>query len=678
MNDHRTITFGDYVVDLDSGMVFRGDREIQLRPKSFAVLTYLAERPGQLVSKDELMTAIWDGVVVTDGALTQCILDIRRALGDSGVIRTVPRRGYIFAFPTEGPSTGETVRSDSRGARRPGPVRLAALSVALGTAVIAVVLFLSSSPEKSHDSTLAVLAFQDLTSTADRAYLAEGLAEEILNKLAQVRGLQLVSRTSSFSLDGAQGGARSIGQQLGATHLLEGSVRVENGRMRVIARLVDADSGYESWAGDFNAEESDLITIQETIAASIAYELRGELVPADVSAAIEISTDDPVAYDLYLQAKELLRNRRDISGIDRALAKLDEALIRAPLFAEAEAAKCEAYRTKLNQTRDYDYLDPAIRACRRAIDLRPQLLEARIALGRLLDRTGQDELARRVLTETVDRHPNSAQGHWALAETFFALDDVESARQHFEKALELDPSSPNVLGGHARFLSRVESLDSALPFFERAIAAAPRDSKYRIDLGVALLYAGRFMAAAETFEQAIPYDEDTGIALNNAGGSYYLAGQYGQANELFRDAAAANDKDFAFWGNLGDTCRHWEGCSDDPSHYYLRALELLEVELAIKPNDPELLAVSGQYLMRLGRVEEGRSAIQRALSERPGAKTVLDAALGYAAIGETGRASELTRQAIALGYPEVFARALPDLGSLPVFANAQSEQETGE
>jgi len=678
VSDHRTIAFGEYVLDLDSGMVFRGGGEIQLRPKSFAVLTYLAERPGQMVSKDELMNAIWGEVVVTDGALTQCILDIRRALDDSEIIRTVPRRGYIFGSPTEVSPAGDGIDADTQGSRRLSPVRLAVLSAVLGTVVIVAVLLLSTFPEDSNDSTLAVLAFRDLTSTADRAYLAEGLAEEILNKLAQVPGLQLVSRTSSFSLADVQGGAQRIGQKLGATHLLEGSVRVEDGRMRVIARLVDAGSGYESWAGDFDAEESNLIAIQETIAASIAYELQAELLPADVSAAVEISTDDPVAYDLYLQAKELLRNRRDVSGMDHALAKLDEALIRAPLFAEAEAAKCEAYRTKLNQTRDSDYLDPAIRACRRATDLQPQLLEARIALGRLLDRTGQDELARRVLTEAIDRHPNSAQAHWALAETLFSLGAMDLASQHFEQAVELDPSSPNALGGHARFLARADSLDSALPFFERAIAAAPKDSKYRIDLGVALLYAGRFMAAAETFEQAIPYDEDTGIALNNAGGSYYLAGQYGRAYEMFRDAAAANDKDFAFWGNLGDTCRHWEQCSEDSSQYYRRALELLEVELTIKPNDSELLAVSGQYLMRLGRVEEGRSTLQRALSEKPGAKAVLDAALGYAAIGATDRASELTRQAIALGYPEVFARALPDLGSLSVFANAQSEQETGQ
>ncbi len=674
---HRTIAFGEYVVDLDCGMLYHGEREIQLRPKSFAVLTYLAERPGQLVSKDELISAIWRDVVVTEGSLTQCIVDIRRALGDRGIVRTVPRRGYLFEAATT-PSSNPASAADRSKRARIHSRRLAVMTTAFGAALIAVVFAVSHAPEVPRDSTLAVLAFRDLTSTADRGYLAKGLAEEILNKLAQVPSLQLVSRTSSFSMAESESGTRSIGRQLGATHLLEGSVRVEDGKVRVIAQLVDADSGYELWAGDFDAEESDLITIQETIAAAIAYELRTELLPSDISMAIEVSTDDPVAYDLYLQAKELLRHTRDVTEVDKALARLDEALTRAPLFAEAEAAKCEAYRRKLNQTRDSSFLDPAIRACRRATDLQPQLLEARIALGRLLDRTGQYELARAVLSETITRHPTSSEAHWALAETLFSQNALDLAGQHFERAVELDPSSPKALGGQAKFLARTDSLDTALPLFDRAIAAAPDDAKYRIDLGVALLYTGRFREAAEAFEQAIPYDKDSGVALNNAGGSYYLAGRYGRAHALFRDAAQANEKDFAFWGNLGDTCRHWHGCDDDPPYFYRRALELLEVELGVRPDDPELLAVSGQYLLRVGRIDEGRGAIRRALSNRPSAKAVLDAALGYAAIGMTDRASESAQQAIELGYPAVFVRALPELASLPAVASAQGRQETRE
>ncbi len=673
-SDHRTIAFGEHVVDFDSGMLYHGQQEVPLRPKSFAVLTYLAERPGQLVTKDELMAAIWPDVVVTEGALTQCIIDVRRALGDREIIRTVPRRGFLFeATASEQDSSVSESRKRWSWSGRRG---LAIFTVALIAFSLLIFAFIWRFWEVPRDSTLAVLAFKDLTSTADRAYLAEGLAEEILNKLAQVPRLQLVSRTSSFSRTGVGSDSRSIGRRLGASHLLEGSVRVEDGKVRVIAQLVDVDSGYELWAGDFDAEESNLITIQESIAAAIAYELRTELLPSDISAAVEISTDDPVAYDLYLQARNLLRDTRDVEQIDRALARLDDALTRAPLFAEAEAAKCQAYRRKLNQTRDSAYLDPAIRACRRATDLRPQLLDAQVALGRLLDRTGQYDLAASLLSDTVSRHPASAQAHWALAETLVALGDVDAAGQHFQQAVLLEPNSADALGGYAKFLARTASLDEALPMFDRAIQAAPEDPKYRIDLGVALLYAGRFAQAAEVFEATIPYDQDSGIALNNAGGSYYLAGRYSRAHALFSDALAVNEMDFAFWGNLGDTCRHWHQCTEDPSAFYRRALELLEAELAVRPNDPELLAVSGQYLLRLGELDEGRASLQRALSDRASAKATLDAALGYAAIGMTDRASELVEQAIELGYPEVFARALPDLESLPVFTRAQGRQET--
>jgi len=672
--DHRSITFGEHVVDLDSGMLYRGEREVPLRPKSFAVLTYLAERPGRLVSKDELLDAVWGDVIVTDGALTQCIIDVRRALGDPGIIRNVPRRGYLLELP-------ERSEADSGAAGDRfwlAGHRLGILAAAIGLVALLAILVVPFDWRQDHDSTLAVLAFADLTSTGDRAYLADGLAEEILNKLAQVPSLQLVSRTSSLGRGASGGDTREIGRQLGATHLLEGSVRAEDGKVRVIARLVDVGTGFERWAGDFDAEQSDLITIQETIAAAIASELRAELAPGDLSAAVEVSIDDPVAYDLYLQARELLRGKRETAVVTTALSKLDDALTRAPLFAEAEAAKCEAYRRQLNLTRDPAYLDHALRACRRATDLQPQLLEAQIALGRLLDRTGQYELARGRLSETISRYPASADAHWALAETLYSLNETELARRHFERAVEIDPSNANALGGHARFLGRIVSLDAALPYFRRAIEAAPEDSKYRIDLGVALLYEGRFGEAAKAFEQAIPFDGDAGVALNNAGGSYYLAGNYARAYPLFLDAASANNDDFAFWGNLADTCRHWPGCDENPSEYYRRALDLVESELAVRPNDPELLAVLGQYLLRLGELERGRTALERALSDQPGAKAVLDAALGFAAIGMSDRASELARQAVSLGYPEVFVRALPDLESLPGLASAQRDSEAGK
>ncbi len=674
-DSHRTIVFGENVLDLDRGVLYHDNEEIALRPKSFAVLTYLAEHPDQLISKDILMANIWPDVIVTEGALTQCIIEIRKALNDRDIIRTVPRRGYVF-----NPSMAPSDKAHEANHRKQNSwLRVFSLAIlVLGAAVATVILIQKRSDTHTvpRNSTLAVLNFKDLTPAPDRAYLAEGLTEEILNKLAQVPSLTVVSKTSAFSVPDAGSSTTEIGRLLGATHLLEGSVRVADGKVRVIAQLVDSDSGYELWAGDFNVEETDLITLQETIAAAIASTLRSELLPADIASAISVSIEDPVAYDLYLQAKELLRQTRDTAEVIIALAKIDEALTRAPLFAEAEAAKCEAYRRQLNLTRDEAYMKAAIKSCRRAIDLQPQLIEAQISLGRLLDRAGQYPLARTRLTTAIEQHPTSAKAHWALAETLYRQGEIDTSRQHFEQAIKLDPASPDALGGYARFLEKTGSLDAALPLFERAIAAAPKDSKHRVDLGVALMYAGRFAAAAEVLEAAIPYDEDAGIALNAAGASHYLAGNYARAYAMFEDAATANHNNYAFWGNLGDACRHWPGCTHDPLEYYRRALTLLKQEIAVSPDDPELLAVTGQYLLRLGKIEQGRQSIQRALSQQPTAKALLDASLGLIAIDMTEQASELLGQAIASGYPEAFARALPELQSLPIFTTGTSTTKT--
>ncbi len=190
MVSSETVSFDVYTLDLMRCALLRGGETIGLRPKAFDVLRYLVEHEGRLVSKEELVEAVWRGISVTDDSVVQCVKDIREALSDDNhrIIQTVPRRGYLFAA-------------------RVGPL------------------------------SIAVLPFADLSGDSENSeYLGDGLAEELINTLTQIPGLKVTSRSSSFRFRGKAQDIRSIGKVLNVSTILEGSVRRAGDQLRITAQ----------------------------------------------------------------------------------------------------------------------------------------------------------------------------------------------------------------------------------------------------------------------------------------------------------------------------------------------------------------------------------------------------------------------------------------------------------
>jgi TolB-like protein/DNA-binding winged helix-turn-helix (wHTH) protein len=249
------LKFGPFVLDRQRSAVFQNGTDLGLRPKTFDVLHYLASHPGEVINKDELMSAVWGDTVVTEDSITQCVVEIRRAMGSThrGLLRTVPRRGYLF--------DAEVVSAQPHGrasiAVAP-PARnwksAAAVTLLLASLVLALAFVLL--PERSPDTAqpdeivtrpvIAVLPFVDLTRDQNHAWLGDGIAEEILNLLAQSRELVVIARTSSFALRDQGLDIPAIAQRLGADFVLEGSVRDDQQDLRFTAQLVEASTN--EWA----------------------------------------------------------------------------------------------------------------------------------------------------------------------------------------------------------------------------------------------------------------------------------------------------------------------------------------------------------------------------------------------------------------------------------------------
>ena len=272
------VSFGEFVLDLDSRELRRGAEPVRLSPKAFQLLEILVTNRPKALSKADLQDRLWPNTFVVEKNLANLVSEIRQVLGDSpssGFIRTVPRYGYAFH---------ETILEDHEPtlAPRPAPDRRRAV-LALGgvalvvIAAIAAVSLLVARPRVPARIMLVVLPFQNLTGDPDQEYLCDGLTEEMI---AQLGGLEpsrlgVIARTSAMQYKNTSKRADEIGRELGVDFLLETSVRRTGDRIRIAAQLIDVESQTHMWAEQHEHEMRDILELQRDIAAAITRRISG-------------------------------------------------------------------------------------------------------------------------------------------------------------------------------------------------------------------------------------------------------------------------------------------------------------------------------------------------------------------------------------------------------------------
>ena len=315
-------TLGPWTVLPLESRLHDGEDSRRVQPKSMDVLLCLAEARGEVVERDELLRQVWGDRAVTDEPLTRCIGELRRALGDSSAerayIETIPKRGYRLMKPAEplAPPPPEPERADEPPAS-PVPVsRTRKVLVALGLLLLAVLLEVSIErslePGPSEEEpapiaadiverSIAVLPFTDMSATQDQEYMGDGVAEELLNLLARIRDLRVISRSSTFSLKGSQIDIREVARRFGVAYVLEGSVRTSGDRIRITAQLIDGLTDTHIWSEEYERELDDVFAIQDEIAAAVVGKLQITLLGEPPRSR----PTDPRAYAVFLQARAL-------------------------------------------------------------------------------------------------------------------------------------------------------------------------------------------------------------------------------------------------------------------------------------------------------------------------------------------------------------------------------------
>jgi len=453
--------FEGFTLDLASRrLVGAGGAEILLRPRVFDLLAFLVSNPGELLDKHALLAEIWPDIRADENNLNQAISVLRGALGEDAhkprLIATVPRRGYQFVASVRavdaslGAQTSVREPADPLGHPLPRARGRSWLSAVVAAVVVSLLLGAAMSTRlfrapsvASEPPTIAVLPFDDLSPGADQGYFVDGLAEELIDHLARVEELQVISRSSSFTFRAQNASTQTIGAALGATRLLQGSVRRAGEQVRVSATLIDAPSGMVTWSQTFERRRQDVFRLQNEIARAVTNALLPELGVEPRFRSIGGTTNID-AYEAVLKARAWDRLGGD-TDLEKAIDLYREALQHDPDYAEAWAELARmlvSYQYFVTDQTD-DVTPDLERAVDRALELEPDLWLAHAIRGEVRARRRDWTGAMQSYARYRELVPEEARVCAAMLVPYL-LGDAEEGVACTRAARALDPLSINV------------------------------------------------------------------------------------------------------------------------------------------------------------------------------------------------------------------------------------------
>jgi TolB-like protein len=477
--------FEEYAFDTDRRELHRGADIVSVAPQVFDLLDYLIRNRERVVSKDDLINAIWNGRSVSEAALTTRLNAARGAIGDSGeeqrLIKTLPRKGFRFVATVreaQGPAGGEVANN---------PVEPTKPALTL--------------PDKP---SIAVLPFTNLSSDPEQDYFADGMVNDIITALSHFKALFVIARNSSFTYKGRAVDVKVVGRELGVRYVLEGSVRKAANRVRITGQLVDTATGAHLWAERFDGGLGDIFDLQDQVTESVVGAIAPAVEKAEIERARRKPTDSLDAYAFYLRGLDKLYQFADRQANDEALRLFNSAIALDPDFASAygHAAVCHAYA----KTNGWISVTPneiaeVARLAQRAVEL------------------GKDDAI--VLTASA----------WALA---YVVHDLEAGASLIDRALGLNSNLAGAWfrGGWMKIW--LGEPEPAIERFARAMRLSPLDpwvTGMRNGTANAYFFLGRYDEAASWAAMALQDNADHQPGLRIAAASNAMAGRLDEAHK---------------------------------------------------------------------------------------------------------------------------------------------------
>jgi TolB-like protein/DNA-binding winged helix-turn-helix (wHTH) protein/Flp pilus assembly protein TadD len=592
------VRFGTYEVSLQSGEVRKAGLRIRVQQQPLKLLEILLERPGEVVTREELRSRVWsdESFGDFDQAVNIAIGKLRNALGDSAenprFIETLPKRGYRFIADVSvvdadaRPKRPESAAGDLPAQERktePGPkVQDAGLAVApqrrlrlalrliiasalvVSLPIIVVVLFRSRGRAPTGIRSLAVLPLENLSADASQNYFADGMTDKLITDLAQISALRVISRTSVMVYKGARKPLPQIARELNVDAVVEGTVLRSGDQVRITAQLIEASTDKHLWSQSYEGELRDSLALQNTVARAIAEQIRINLTPREQAALKNVKVVNPQAYESFLKGRYFW-NKRTADGLKVALAYFNQAIEEDPKYAEAYSGLADTYA--LLGDWQYAVMTPkeafpkAKAAAIKALELDNTLGEAHNSLAFVLDGFDWDfDSAGKEFRRAIELNPGYATAHHWYAWHLSLLGRYDEAIPEMRKALNLDPLSLIINADLAELLVLAHSYDESIQQSRKTIEMDPNFALAHNQLAQAYLQEHMYDEAVAELQKAVQLSGGSPTSIANLARAYVVSGKRSEALDLLRELKKRSTPDYSsaaeiamIYASLGDT-----------------------------------------------------------------------------------------------------------------------------
>jgi TolB-like protein/Tfp pilus assembly protein PilF len=496
-HNNRRLRFGDFQADLLSGELRKNGHKVRLQSQPFQLLAVLLERPGEVVTREEVSQRLWpsDTVVDFDHGLGTAVNKLREALGDSAdsprFVETLPRRGYRFIGRID------HVAGSSR--FRP--------------------------------TMLAVLPFQNLSGDSSQDYFADGLTEEMIMHLGKLGGSQLgvVARTSSMAYKKTTKDIGQIGRELDVDYILESSVRRDGNQVRITVQLIRVQNQTHIWANSYDRELTYSIGVQEEVAREVAHRIKVSLAPAG---ALPVPLN-LLANDAYLQGRYFF-NQYTEDGFSKAASHFEKAVAADSNFAAAWAGIADSYTFLIitNVLRPQEGWPKVRLAAQKAIELDPTLSDGRRNLAHFEMHMWNWKPAEPDFQKSIALNPSSAEAHRFYTAYLASLGRHQEAILETNRSRELDPFSVIANAEVVRTLYYARRWKQAVEEAHKALLLDPDYPRTHFWLGRVYAQMGKFAEAIAEAERSGP--TDSVIRLTELAYARARSGETAKANALLQ------------------------------------------------------------------------------------------------------------------------------------------------
>jgi TolB-like protein/DNA-binding winged helix-turn-helix (wHTH) protein/Tfp pilus assembly protein PilF len=620
----RIIRFGVFEVDLNAAELRKGGLRVKLPEQPFQILTVLLEKPGELVTREELRNRLWqsDTFVDFDHGVNNAVMRLREVLGDSSdsprFIETVPRRGYRFiAHVDESPWSPPSLtpqQSESQKLAIPtteGPATAPALSPSsiqqavkrrrtlMVVGVVAIVLFVlagawryratltGGTGDVKQSTSVVVLPLENLSGDQEQDYFADGMTDDLIANLAKIRSLRVISRSTAMAYKHTHKPLSEIARELHVDAVVEGTVLRAGDRVRITAELVQVSTDRHLWAETYESQMGDVLALQNRVSSAIVNEIRVNLSPQDRARLARNPAVAPEAYENYLKGR-FYWNRRTDENLHRAIGYFESATKQDTQYALAYAGLSDCYAVigaAIFGTMPAGEAAPKARqAAQRALEIDPTLAEAETALATVRfnydwDWAGAEE----GYQHAIQLNPSYATAYQRYSLLLTAMGRFQEGFGQINKARELDPLSFSINFSLGWRLYLARQYDRAIVQLRNTLEMDPSYELPHLILGQAYEEQGAFDLAIPELRKAVELSHGTPLMISALAHAYARGGQRTEAQQLLTPLEAASKQQYV-------------------SPYYLaivyvglgekeKALSLLETALTDRSNGLIFMAV---------------------------------------------------------------------------------------